>query len=58
MADNAADEVGQEVVEQRAHEVAGEGELDDDVGTVRVGGVAELDAFHQELVDGRWPAVR
>ena len=42
MAYNAANEEGQEVVEQRAHQVAGEGKLDDDVriGALQVGRIA------------------
>ncbi len=57
VADDATDEEGEEVVEEGAHEVAGEGELDDDVGTVVVGGIAELHVLDQELVHRGRPAV-
>ena len=42
MANDAADEEGQEVIEQRAHQVSGEGKLDDDVcvGALQVGRIA------------------
>ncbi len=60
VADDAADKEGQEVVEQRAHQVAGEGKLDDDVrvGTLQVGRIAQFHTIHHKFVDGGGPAVR
>jgi hypothetical protein len=60
VADDAANEEGQKVVEQRAHQVAGEGKLDDDirVGTLQVGRITQFHTIHHKFVDGGGPTVR
>ena len=48
---DVADEEGEEVVEQGAHEVAREGELNHHQGPlILIGHMAKLDSVHQELV--------